>query len=237
MRHGEIVIAEAASSTRLDLIELAVGYALILVVLWTPPPWQERFYLVAVLFLAIATWRSFPGWRALGLRRTNLLRSMWVVAAALAVAALVIVIAIHLHTLRATNGFLGFARRYWGYALWAFVQQFLLQDFFFRRFRNLMPGRAKAAALAAAGIFALAHLPNPILAPVTFVWGLVACLIFLQYRNLIPISIAHAILGITLAIAIPGPVIRNMRVGLGFLTYHAPHHHRSHADHTVSTEA
>jgi hypothetical protein len=35
------------------------------------------------------------------------------------------------------------------------------------------------------------------------------------------LSIAHAILGITLAICVPGPVIRNMRVGLGYITYHA----------------
>jgi hypothetical protein len=31
--------------------------------------------------------------------------------------------------------------------------------------------------------------------------------------------IAHAILGITVAITVPGPVDHNMRVGLGYLTY------------------
>ena len=56
----------------------------------------------------------------------------------------------------------------------------------------------------AALLFALAHLPNPILAPITLIWGLAACLLFLRYRNLYPLMIAHAILGITIAITIPG---------------------------------
>ena len=67
------------------------------------------------------------------------------------------------------------------------------------------------------------HLPNPILTAASFVWGLAACLLFLRYRNLYILAITHAILGITLAMTVPGPVIRNMRVGLGYLTYPANH--------------
>jgi len=66
---------------------------------------------------------------------------------------------------------------------------------------------------------------------VTFFMGLAACLLFLRYRNLYPLAIAHAILGITLAITLPNSIIRNMRVGLGYLTYTQHHHpHRSHSD-------
>jgi hypothetical protein len=122
----------------------------------------------------------------------------------------------------------------------------LLQDFFLRRMLRLV-SRKGAAVVVAAGIFSLAHLPNPILTVVTFLWGLAACTIFLRYRNLYPLGLAHAVLGITLAIAIPGPMIRNMRVGLGYLAYAHQHHghqrglphdlQRSHADQTVSTRA
>jgi membrane protease YdiL (CAAX protease family) len=108
------------------------------------------------------------------------------------------------------------------YALWACFQQLLLQGFFLPRFLGLMKG-GRAAALLAAGLFALAHLPNPVLTPVTLLWGFVACLLFLRYRNLYPLALAHAIFGITIAITIPGPVDHNMRVGLGYLTYG---HHR-----------
>jgi membrane protease YdiL (CAAX protease family) len=244
MKAGECSAVEPAGgavsrSRRRDLIELAIGYAMILLVLWTPRPWQQRLYVATAVVIAVMMWRSFPGWSAFGLRATNVLRSMWIVGAALLAAAVLVGVAIPLHTLNGAGGFLPFVRRYWGYAIWAFAQQLLLQDFFLRRVAYAMPGRQVVAAAMTAGIFALAHLPNPILAPVTFVWGLIACLVFLHYRNLIPLGIAHAILGIALAATVPGPVTHNMRVGLGFLRYHGPRHghHRSQMDQTVSTQA
>ena len=116
------------------------------------------------------------------------------------------------------------------------LQQILLQDIFLRRLLILIPSKPHIAALAAAVLFASAHLPNPILTPMTVIWGLVACMHFLRYRNLYPLAIAHAILGISIAITVPGPLDHNMRVGLGYLTYHH-HHHLSQNDHIVSTAA
>ena len=223
-----------------DLWELGVGYGLILLVIWTPRPWQRALYITAVVFLVIVIWKSFHSPQAMGLRLTNLLRSLWVVGIALTIAAISILIAIRLDTLHGVGGPVLFLKRYWGYALWSFAQQLLLQDFFLRRFRRLLPG-GTSAAFAAAGIFSLAHLPNPILTAVTFSLGLAACFVFLRYRNLYVLAVAHAILGITIAITIPSPLIRNMRVGLGYLTYrsHRGHHdsHRNHSDHVVSTSA
>jgi len=205
-------------SKRRDLVELSVGYALILVVLWTPRPWQRLTYCVAAVFIAIVLWNSFVGWKAIGLRKANFARSMWLDGVALLAATVAAMVASRMHTLHLPGGPILFVERYWGYVLFAFVQQFLLQGFFLSRLLWLTrsPG---SAALAAAAIFSLAHLPNPILTVMTFVWGLAACLLFLRYRNLYTLAIAHAILGIAIAITVPGPVIRNMRVGLGYLTY------------------
>jgi hypothetical protein len=151
------------------------------------------------------------------------------------ISALSIALATHFQTLHPVHGPVAFFKRYWGYALWSFVQQLLLQDFFFRRLRLLLPGTGLAAFTAAA-IFSIAHIPSPILTLVTFIMGLAACLLFLRYRNLYPLAIAHAILGITLAITFPNAVIRNMRVGLGYLTYPRTHHlHRSHNDLSAAT--
>jgi membrane protease YdiL (CAAX protease family) len=158
----------------------------------------------------------------MGLRMANLARSMWLVGVAGIVAVLAVLVADRIHTLHAPGGPNMFVSRFWGYILFAFVQQFLLQDFFLPRLLPLMRGPGYAA-IAAAALFSLAHLPNPILTVVTFFWGLAACLFFLHYRNLYPLAMAHAILGITVAISVPGPVIRNMRVGLGYLTYPAHH--------------
>jgi membrane protease YdiL (CAAX protease family) len=99
-----------------------------------------------------------------------------------------------------------------------------MQCFFLSRLLRLLPS-PKLAALVTAVIFAVAHQPNPILVPVTLLWGLAACLLFLRYHNLYTLALAHAILGVTLTITVPGPVNHNMRVGLGYLTY--AHTHRT----------
>lgn len=216
------------------LFELSLAYSLVLLVIWTPGPIQRALYLVTVVTLAAILALSFESAKSIGIRRTNLLRSLWIVLAAALVATFLIVIAIRLHTLNAPHGFSHFIARYWGYAIWAFIQQVLLLDVFLRRFLILIPS-PRLAALATALIFALAHLPNPILTPITFFWGFISCLLFLHYRNIIPLAIAHATLGITLAITMPSPLIRNMRVGLGCLRFNPAQHHRSHIDHTVST--
>jgi membrane protease YdiL (CAAX protease family) len=226
------------TSKRRNLLEFVIGYGLILLVIWTPRPWQQFLYFAAVIYITYVVWASFRSARAMGLRTTNFLRSLWIVGAALLMAAVSIGIAIRLHTLHPIEGPVVFLKRYWGYAIWSFLQQLLLQNFFLRRLLRLIP-HAGWAMLATASIFSMAHLPNPVLTIVTFGLGLAACLLFLRYRNLYPLAISHAILGITLAITLPNPIIRNMRVGLGYLTYndHYEHPHRSHSDHVVSTKA
>ena len=213
---------------RRDLVELVVGYTLILIVIWTPRPWQRWIYFVAASFILATTWISFPGWSAMGFRTSRFAQSLWMAGVALVIAAAEVFIAGRLGTLHAPIGLTPFLHRYWGYVLFACIQQFLLQDFFLLRLTRLIRNPAHAA-FAAAGVFALAHLPNPILTVATFVWGLTACLFFLLYHNLYPLFLAHSILGIALAVSVPGPVIHNMRVGLSYLTYHAySSYHRSH---------
>lgn len=217
----------SATKTR-DALELFIAYSLILIVIWTPRPWQVRIYVAAALFVVFTTLVRFKGPSGMGLRTTNFARSFWIVAAAGALAAAAVAISARLHTLHVPRSPTDFLSRFIGYIIFAFVQQWLLQAYFLERLIRLTPSPT-TAALSAAGLFSLAHLPNPILTIATIVWGTVASLLFLRYRNLYSLWIAHAILGIMLAICLPGPVTRNMRVGLGYLTY-SPHHyhHRSH---------
>jgi membrane protease YdiL (CAAX protease family) len=214
----------AGRSRRRDRAELALAYGLILAVIWSARPLQRYLWMTAVAALAgmitLEAWGDGRAWRdAMGLRRENFLKSVWVTGVALVLAGVTIACSVRMGTMRNTpHGFVDFVRTYWGYALWTFVQQFLMLGFFLSRIRRLM-GSGVRAAVATAVIFALAHVPNPILAPLTLVWGLAACFLFLHYRNLYPLAMAHAVLGITVAIAVPGPVVHNMRVGLGYLTY------------------
>jgi membrane protease YdiL (CAAX protease family) len=222
-----------------DLLELAVGYGLILLALWTPLPWQRWFDWVALAWVLIVSALSFDGLTANGLRERGFLRSLWVVGAALALAAGAIALSARLHTLRAPRYPAFFIHRYWAYAVWAFLQEFLLLDFFLRRLLRLLRSRTVAVAVTAA-LFALAHLPNPILMPVTLVWGAIACALFLRYRNLYTLGLAHAIFGICIAVTVPAQADHNMRVGLGYLTYRPQshrHHHRNQSPQTVSTTA
>jgi hypothetical protein len=232
MAVGDIAISQARASAtitrkRRDLLELAIGYALILIVIWTPRPWQRLSYLAAASFLAAVLWLSRPGLEAMGLRPSNFVRSLWLIGAALLAAAVAVLVAARIGTLHAPRSPLQFVERYTGYAIGACIQQVLLQCLFLPRLLRLTRTPMHAALLAAA-LFSLAHLPNPILTVITIFWGFLSCIYFLRYRNLYALVVAHAILGIAVAICVPGPVIHNMRVGLGYLIYSAhPIHHRS----------
>jgi membrane protease YdiL (CAAX protease family) len=219
----------SARSRKRDSIEIAIAFILILAVVWSPRPLQRVLWVAAVAGVAILFSISFDGWQAMGFRRANFRRALWIPGAALVLAAAAVAVAIRLHTLRLPRGgVLGFMETYIAYAIWTGVQQFLLQGFFLLRFLRVIP-RPALAAFTAAFLFALAHLPNPILAPLTLLWGFVACMLFVRYRNIYPLMMAHAILGITVALTIPGPTVHNMRVGLGYLTYRPDHlPHRTH---------
>jgi hypothetical protein len=233
MAAGNIAISEteipnATNPTRRDLVELCVGYILILIVIWTPRPWQRLSYLAASTFLVAVLWLSRADSRAMGLRPANFVRSLWLIGAALLAAAIAVLVAARMNTLHAPDSPGQFVERYTGYAIGACVQQVLLQCFFLPRLLRLTRGPGYAA-LAATALFSLAHLPNPILTVITIFWGLASCLYFMRYRNLYVLVVAHTILGVAVAIAVPGPIIHNMRVGLGYLTYSShPIHHRSH---------
>ena len=202
-----------------DLAELAVGYALILLVLWTSVPLQGRIYWVAVGACLLITLASRPTRDQLGLGRRGLIASLWIVAAALAFAGMSILVAWKLGTLHPLYGRNSPLNHVIGYMVWAFFQQFLAQDYFLQRLLNLLPSRGAAVACAAL-LFALAHLPNPVLTPVTLVWGLAAGALFLRYRNLYALGLAQAILGLCIAVSVPDELHRHMRVGLAYLQYH-----------------
>jgi membrane protease YdiL (CAAX protease family) len=81
-----------------------------------------------------------------------------------------------------------------------------------------MPDTLSAVSVAA-GMFAIAHLPSPILVVAALIWGFVACMLFLRYRNLYLLAISHAILGIAIGITIPPQLDHEMLVGRRYVTY------------------
>jgi hypothetical protein len=242
-----------SQSARRDLLELAVGYTLIMATIWTPNPTQRVLYWLAFCWIVATTWARGEGRTALGLGAKGLLQSLWVVGVALVLSAIAIFIASRTHTLHRLHGPTPILLHGWGYIVWSIMQQFLLQSYFLLRLLRLLPGKA-APILAATGIFALAHLPNPILTPITLVWGAISCVLFLRYRNIYTLGLAHGIMGLCVAVIVPNSLHHHMRVGLGYLRYHPRAHdlrladrpitedqdwlnHRSQSDQSVSTDA
>jgi hypothetical protein len=208
---------------------------MILLAIWTPNPWRMLISLVALAWVLMATWVSFDGGCAMGLGGKGFGRSFWVVGVALLLAAVAVVLAERLQTLHAPAYPIRFVERFWGYSIWAFLQEFLLLDFFLLRLLRLLPDR-NTAVLAAMGLLAFAHLPNPILTVLTLFWGWASCRLFLHYRNLYTLAMVHAIMGISIAVTIPGPLIHDMRVGSGYLTYHSHPLHGQASTQTASTQ-
>jgi hypothetical protein len=223
-----------------DLLELISAYGLILAVIWTPMPAQRIFYWLALVVVIGVTVLRRERPQSLGLAPTEVRRSLWIVAAAVVLAVLAVVAARRLGTLHGLPriGHLLARTRIIGYLIWSFLQEFLLQVFVLTRLMRLLPRRSLAIA-AAALLFAIAHIPNPILICLTLVWALIACPFFLRYRNLYALGLAHCILGLCVAVTVPDAMHHHMRVGLGYLRYQPRHQfvQRSSAPHKVSTQA
>lgn len=206
---------------RRDIVEVAVCYGLILFALWVPRGPDRYFDWATLIWVIVTTALRFPGWRETGLTWRGFLGSLWLVGLAIAVTAGAFALAGKYHTLQSSTAPGAVFHRYWAYSVWSFIQEFLILDFFLLRFLRLLGGKWIAVA-ATAGLFAFAHVPNPVLAPMTVIWGFIVCGVFLRYRNLYTIALSHAILGICVAMSIPAAADHHMRVGFGYLTYR-PH--------------
>ena len=216
--------------------ELLIGYCLILAVIWTPRPLQHWLYYIALGWFIISIALSFEGWKAMGCSVVGFWRSSWIVGLAVIMTAIATFFASTLHTLHHPGGPTDWLKAFAGYTIWALTQQLLLQGYFLARLLRIVPN-ANLAAILAASVFALAHLPNPILTPLTLIWGLTACLVFVRSRNVYPLAIAHAIFGVCVAVTIPASLLHNMRVGLGYIEYHPQPIHLSQVNHYVSSGA
>lgn len=103
-----------------------------------------------------------------------------------------------------------------GYPFWALFQQLLMQGYGANRCGMVFQKRWQAA-LAVGILFGIAHLPNPILAPATFILGTVAAYYFLKCRNLYIIAFMHAILAVAVKYFLTDDLLNHgMRVGPGF---------------------
>jgi len=202
-----------------ELWELAICYGLIQWAIWSPSHTQRFLFWIALAWILTTTLVHCPSATTLGLRLTGVRNFLWITAGGLLFAGLVVGIAFELHSLHPLHGARYLGLHVAGYLLWALEQQFILQDYFLLRLLRHFPGR-HAAVITAAVLFSTAHLPNPVLTPVTLLWGIVACTLFLRYRNLYALGLVHGVLGLCVAIALPDALTHHMMVGFGYVHYH-----------------
>jgi membrane protease YdiL (CAAX protease family) len=210
-----LAVPRPAISTR-DLAELILGFAAIMTILWLTTRQQVIFGPIVLLIPLVLVLLRPPSLYQLGLTWRGLISSLWILPAAVVLAAggvaLAQVAGTYHPLYNADFAHVG------GYVAWTLYQQFLLQDYFMPRLTRILSGDA---AVATAGIlFAAAHLPNIPLTVATLVWGAASCALFRRYRSLWILGITQGLLGLCFAICIPDALHHHMRVGLGFVNYH-----------------
>lgn len=197
------------------LLGLVIGYGLIVATVWTERPLQRQlFWITAAFFLAIAVAAFWN--HPLRLPRLNV--ALTLIGTGVLVAGAVVLAAAQLGTLHGLFGDGSVLLHSWGYLIWAVIQQYLQQCFFFRRIERFTQSGVLAGFIAAS-LFALVHLPNPVLTPVTFIGGWILSELYRRYRTVLPLGIVHGMVGLAIAVSIPDHMLHHMRVGLGYLRF------------------
>ena len=83
-----------------------------------------------------------------------------------------------------------------GYPVWSFAQEYALLGFVANRLEDGFPRRKWLVPWTNGLLFSMAHLPNPLLMPITFISGVYFTWLFQRHRNLFAIAIIHALIGI-----------------------------------------
>jgi hypothetical protein len=118
-------------------------------------------------------------------------------------------IGIACHTIRAVtlqSAFLSLTL----YCFWGLFQQYLLNGYFLNRFVKISPAFAPPmAAIAFSGI----HTPNWFLIVVTLFAGFACAKIYLKFRNLYVLGLAHGVIGFLLYLCVPDTISHHLYVG------------------------
>ena len=211
---------EAVSSAQVkdigSLFEVGIVFGLILIAVWTPQGHLNAIvcWLAALLTFAFSLRGPYSP-REAGLTQPSS-GALSIIGIGMLLVALITTLGYLCRSLGPPQALP--LERAWQYVFWALLQQFIVQSFIFVRLEAVFG--SQRAILLAATLFTVAHIPSPVLTIFSFLGAIFFCLMFRRFRNLYPLGLVHAALGLTIAATLPDSLMHHMRVGLGFLTYH-----------------
>lgn len=182
---------------RREVIEVSAFLVLVAAYVGLRESIAGRWYFIipivslAVLYAMTAVRANPSALKEFGIRTDNLMRATRITLSFFVPAAIVVI------GTSAARGTLSPRWAFWAalalYPVWGTAQQFLFQSFLHTRLIKL--GFVPWSALPVALVYAAVHPGSVRLAALTFLWGLIASFIFLKVPNIIPLGVAHGILG------------------------------------------
>ena len=187
---------------------------IILSYIWYLEPRVPRGFTAVpiAVIAALAVWHSVNTGQW-GFRGSALLPGLRAAALITVPAVLAIVAAgVWLGTLHDRRDFLGSLG---ALVVWGGAQQWVLQTVVLQEAQRATSQRA--GILLAATLFAVVHLPNPFLTPITFAGGLAWCAIYTRYPNVLPLAISHGLGTLAILYAFNEGITGRLRIGYSYL--------------------
>ena len=197
---------------RLLALEPAALFLMIMLYIWWLRSGHSFWIFLLFGLVVVSHYWHRESLRDLGFRAANFRTCFRVFSPALLFAAMFLLAGgILLQTMRELDlerAVIGFV----SYCTWGLFQQYVLNAYFVNR---LLPvfSRTSQAALLAACLFACAHTPNWFLMIVGFATGYCCARIWIRYRNLYFLGIAHGAIGSMLYLVVPDSITHHLVVG------------------------
>lgn len=203
-------------SRRDAIFELGCLLFLIELIMWVVPflPNLKLAYgglaMLILILLVVVQLRDGATAYELGFRFDNFLPVLGRISAQLApFIAIIVLIGFATHSLN-------FGKRFFGMLLsvplWALLQQYMLLAFVNRRLHIIL-GEGHYVVIATALLFALLHLPNPMLTVACALAGYIWTRAYERSPNLLANAMTHAIASAFIANSLPHWLLQNMVVG------------------------
>ncbi len=197
-------------------LEVLTFFTLLMLAIWLCPRghnWRVGLAAVGLVWLVISIRLRGDSWESLGFGHGQ--KGFWVFTLICFGGLFLLAWALNPEVFSKPELWRNMAKKL-GYPTWAIVQQFLLQSYLANRISVCVKDEWRASLVTGA-LFAIVHLPNPLLFLTTLVLGVGTTYFFLKHRNIYAIAFAHGLLGTAVKYLLAQDLLRHgMRVGPGF---------------------